>query len=177
MSISVVVRWRLEVYYAQFFFRHQYPLPHSGAAWGVLLAALCSLRLSKWLREPIVPIFILAWCFSFPRGNSFFLRWNWYGSTSPPPLLPKIIIFQDDIEEEPLQQRGMQRWPPPPHALDGTILPTPHGERLGLSFPQPLMQQEPTGCRPWLSGRWGHPPPQQNDDEDDLPSFWNQPGP
>jgi hypothetical protein len=177
MSISVVVRWRLEVYYAHFFLPPSKPRP-SGVAWAVLLAALCSLRLSKRPREPIVPIFYFGLLFFyFLVDNLFFLRRNRYGSTRPPPLLPKIIIIQDDIEEEPPQQCGTQRRPPLLHTLDGTGLPAPQGEQLGSSFVQPLMRQEPTGCRPWLSGRWGHPPPQQNDNKDTLPSFWNLPGP
>jgi hypothetical protein len=107
MSISVVVRWRLEVYYAHFFLPPSNP-PPSDVAWGVLSAAVCSLRPSKWPREPIVPIFYFGLLFFH------FLLENLFFSTAelvrvyetPPPLLPKIIIIQDDIKEEPPQQCG-----------------------------------------------------------------------
>jgi hypothetical protein len=85
MSISIVVRWRLEVYYAQFFFRRQ-PPPPSGAAWGVLLAALCSLRLSKRPREPIVPIFYFGSVFFISLWKIFFSTEElvWVYETPPP---------------------------------------------------------------------------------------------
>jgi hypothetical protein len=152
MSISVVVRWRLEVYYTQFFFLRQ-TAPPSGVAWGVLLVALCSLRPSTWPREPIMLIFYFGLVF-------FISLWKIFFSTAelvrvyetPPPSFQKIIIIQDDIKEELPQQHGTQRQPPLPHALNGTGLPAPQGEQLGLLFPQPLTRQESTGCRPRLSG-------------------------
>jgi hypothetical protein len=71
MSISVVVRWILEVYYAQFFFRRQ-PPPPSGAAWGVLLVALLSLPPSKHPKEPIMPIFYFGLVFFISLWKIFF---------------------------------------------------------------------------------------------------------
>jgi hypothetical protein len=141
-----------------FFFRRQTP-PPSGAAWGVLSAALCSLRPSKRPREPIAPIFYFGSVFFISSWKIFFF-FGGIGTSlqDRPPLLPKFIIMQDDIKEEPPQQRGMQRWPPLPHALarDSPLLT---GSNLGCYSHSRSRSWSPQGAG---HGSWGdgvtHPP-------------------
>jgi hypothetical protein len=125
------------------------PPPPSGAAWGVLSVALCSLRLSKQPRESIVLIFYFGLVFFISLWKFFFFFGGiCTGLREPPPPSINSSSFTMTSkknchnnaackDDHCCRMRSM--------AWDSPLL-------SGSSFPQPLTRQELTRCRPWLLG-------------------------